>query len=123
MTADELRALAACAKPPPPPSPLSPPPCALVQRRRGMSDAVKAALRAAVDASIAHDGEEQPPLHYLAKRKWRVAHELAAFLRALPHGSRVPDSEDPEDAGWSWEHWIGRDLAAAVTRAAQEDKR
>ncbi len=50
----------------------------------------------------------------------RAAAAIAAFLRALPHGGRVPDAENPEDPGWSWEAWIGRDLAAAVEQAARE---
>lgn len=48
-------------------------------------DPIAAALSVAIDVSFSHDGEVvSPPLHVRNVRRWRVAHEVAAFLRALP---------------------------------------
>jgi hypothetical protein len=58
-----------------------------------MDKDIKTALAAAVKASFLHDGDEERlvPLHARRERHWRVAHELAAFLRALPETIRLND--------------------------------
>ena len=70
-------------------------------------DPIRSALRKAVDVSFSHDGcGVSPPLHVRRVREWRVAHEVAAFLRALPEGTAYTMVPLPLE------------LAAAVERAA-----
>lgn len=73
---------------------------------------IRAALEAAIDASFLHDGEDrQPPVHYRNVRRWRVAHELAAFLRGLDVETRHSLATASKSVD---------ELAAAVEAAAKE---
>ena len=81
---------------------------------------IAAALRAARDTLMQGNcpslcGPDEPCLCALDS-----AAAIAAFLRALPDGIRLP----PVDGGlhWEWPRPIGIVLAAAIERAAREDE-
>ena len=79
-----------------------------------MSDPIKAALREAALANLpnAKAAGDEPSRVELK----RTAAAVAAFLRAVPTGTTFG-----QQPGWHYEGWIGRDMAAAVERAARED--
>jgi len=72
-----------------------------------MDDPIKAALETAQ--------REASSFYHMTE----TAAIIAAFLRALPPDATIPGA-DWTCPAWKFERWIGRDLAAAVERAAKE---
>jgi hypothetical protein len=91
-----------------------------------MSDAVKAAIEAAAQAVCRWpDGlscNSSQPSPACENCTGHAAAAIAAFLRALPDWCLFQEFGKPPVPGTTGSGHI-TDLAAAVTRAAQEDKR
>jgi len=84
--------------------------------------AIRAALEKAVDASFAHDGEDHaPPLSVRSERRWRVAHELIAFLRAMEGHLEKGRARENMAGLLDWLDSIRLEhIAAAVEEAARD---